>query len=584
MQIKKDYTFKDALGGMKVMYEHASGYRKELVWIFILVLFSGALQAIQPFVFGKIVDSIVSPGTIPFSTLELIIAFGCIVLGVSFIGNIQGRIDTSTNESMRLSYLHKAYSHLLRLPLSFHKTHRSGELNEKINRGVQAIPQFWSEYVFNILPQLTYIGFSIFIIFTISHKVGWLLFGTSLIYSLISLNYVQPFARIQRAMQESYMKAGGIASDTIFNVRMVKEAASEVHASQKMHDAWFKGSLPLREELMTKTRNLSLSQSVIANTSRVVTLWIAYTLFRDGMITIGLFSALASYTSGFFSPLQQLFRLWRSIQNSLIAIEKADLLMKETPEHYVGQTIEHLQGEIVFDKVSFGYDQQTPVLKELSFTIKAGEVVAFVGESGVGKSSLIDLISAYYIPDSGTVSIDGMSTRDIDLTSLRSSVAVVSQEITLFNDTILNNIRYGKAQATDEEVKKAAVMAKCDFIERLPQTWNQMVGERGMKLSVGQKQRVAIARAFLRNPKILVLDEPTSALDAASERHIVSSLDEIMRDRTTLIIAHRLSTIRKADKILVFKQGELIEQGTHDELVAKAGEYKKLHDLQNYHA
>ena len=208
--------------------------------------------------------------------------------------------------------------------------------------------------------------------------------------------------------------------------------------------------------------------------------------------------------------------------------------------------------------------------------------MALVGESGVGKSTLIDLISAYHFPTKGEVLIDGHDIRDINLRSLRSQIGVVPQEVVLFNDSIRMNVQYGNFEATDEEIQQATVKAHAlAFIEKFPQKWEQMVGERGVKLSVGQKQRVAIARAILRNPRILILDEPTSALDAGSEKIITESLDELMRGKTTFIIAHRLSTVRKADIILVFKEGRVTESGTHQELLMiEGGEYRRLYELQ----
>jgi ABC-type multidrug transport system fused ATPase/permease subunit len=241
-----------------------------------------------------------------------------------------------------------------------------------------------------------------------------------------------------------------------------------------------------------------------------------------------------------------------------------------------------IKGDIELKNVNFQYESGKQVLENISFKAKAGNVIALVGESGVGKSTLIDLISGYHFPNKGELLIDNHNIHDVNLKSLRQQIAVVPQEVVLFNDTILMNIKYGNFNVTDEQVKDVAKKAHAlDFIEKFPNKWEQIVGERGVKLSVGQKQRIAIARAMLRNPKILILDEPTSALDAGSERIITESLDELMEGKTTFIVAHRLSTVRKADIILVFKDGKIIESGTHDELLMiEGGEYKRLYELQ----
>lgn len=578
MEKTKGYSLKDATKGFKAIYSHAKGYRGRLATVLALIAVGGTIDAFFPLFMGRIIDSIAQAEY--DLTLDLIFLFGGLVAARSILANVQGRISSFTDESMRLTYMHRLYERLLLMPISFHKNNRHGEVSQKISRGVSAIPTFWSEYVFDTLPQLVYIGVSFAIVAKTDSRIGWILVGAAVVYSALSLSFVQSFARLQRKVQESYNKASGIAGDAVFNVRMVKESAWEGRESARMKKAWFDDSLALRTRMFNKNRNLAIAQSAIAIVSRVGALWIALGAVISGNLTIGTFSALASYVAGFFAPLQQLFRRWRFIQNSLISMEESDDILRQPIERYEGKTMTRSQGEIEFKGVWFSYGNSAQILKDVSFSVRPGESVAFVGESGVGKSSLMDLVSVYYVPEKGDVLVDGVNTKDIDLKALRSSVAVVSQEITLFNATVMDNIRYGSDGASDERVKWAAEKAKCDFIERLPNKWQQMVGERGMKLSVGQKQRIAIARAFLRNPKILVLDEPTSALDAASEAHIVQSLDEIMKGRTTLIIAHRLSTVRKADRILVFKDGQIVESGTYQELVQKGGEFKRLRDLQ----
>jgi ABC-type multidrug transport system fused ATPase/permease subunit len=242
-----------------------------------------------------------------------------------------------------------------------------------------------------------------------------------------------------------------------------------------------------------------------------------------------------------------------------------------------------LKGEFVFENVSFAYQKkQNKIMDGISFKVKPGEIVAFVGESGVGKTTIIDLISCYYFPQKGKILIDGHNIKNLDLKFLRSKIAVVPQEVVLFNDTIKKNITYGSFSASEKKIKEAAEKSYAsEFIESFPKKYEQIVGERGIKLSVGQKQRVAIARAILRDPRILILDEPTSALDAKSEKFIQESLEKLMKGKTTFIIAHRLSTVRKADKILVIQNGKIAEQGKHKELInIPNGIYRQFYELQ----
>lgn len=301
-------------------------------------------------------------------------------------------------------------------------------------------------------------------------------------------------------------------------------------------------------------------------------------------MTIGELIAFNTYAAMVFGPFIVIARNWQTIQNGIINIQETEKILQVNPEPYEkeGSIKLDLKGDIEFKNVFFQYEEGKQVLENISFSIKGGQVVALVGESGVGKSTLIDLVSAYHFATKGQILIDGHDINDVNLKKLRQQIAVVPQEVVLFNDTIRMNVKYGNFNATDEEIQTATVKAHAlDFIQKFPQKWEQIVGERGVKLSVGQKQRVAIARAILRNPKILVLDEPTSALDAGSEKIITESLDTLMKGKTTFIIAHRLSTVRKADIILVFKEGKIIESGTHQELLLlEGGEYRRLYELQ----
>lgn len=306
-------------------------------------------------------------------------------------------------------------------------------------------------------------------------------------------------------------------------------------------------------------------------------------LISRGEITVGNMLTYITYSTLIFSPLAQLFNNWRDIQNGIVSIDEAQKILDMTPEKYTPDVPpSDIEGKVIFEEVDFYYDKNNPVLKNINFTAEKGQTFALVGESGVGKSTLIDLLLGYHFAQKGNVLIDGTNVKTIDLNILRRSIAVVSQEISLFNDTITNNIAYGNFDRSDTEIREAARKAHCtDFIEKFPEKWEQVVGEKGLKLSVGQKQRVAIARAILKDPKILILDEPTSALDAGSEKIITESFKELMKGRTTFIIAHRLSTVRRADTILTFKDGMIVEQGTHDELMKiDGGEYRRLYELQ----
>jgi len=271
------------------------------------------------------------------------------------------------------------------------------------------------------------------------------------------------------------------------------------------------------------------------------------------------------------------------LQEGIVTINRAHKIFEEIPENYGDEksvAMKNCRGEVEFKNVYFSYENKT-ILEDISFKAGAGKMIAIIGKSGEGKSTLVDLISRYIVPEKGCIILDGVDMGKIKLKDLRDLIAIVPQEVMLFNDTISRNILYSNPEATKEDVWRAARLANCaEFIEKMPRSYEQMVGERGMRLSAGQRQRVAIARAILRDPRILILDEATSALDSESEKYIQEAWEEVKKNRTTFVIAHRLSTIRKADLILVVEKGRIIEEGDHQELVEKGGVYQKLSELQ----
>lgn len=566
--------------GVKVLWKYISQYRKEIVTLSIMGIFSAIGNGFIPYIAGRFFDAITAQGDL---YIWLIIIWGIVQL-ITYI--LDWRINILSEKFSNiiwLDYLAKGFGYLLLLPASFHKTNKIGEVSQKINAAANLLETIAGRIVIDLSPQILSIIIAIIIAFFLQPFLALILLIGVAIYIMIFSSKIQNTAKYQKEYWDALSFVFGESYDIVGNAMAIKQATSEEYEINKLSTK-MKGAVPLWMRLTKLWGSLTLFQRMTILTTQLIIFICSVYYIHNGTMTIGELIAFNTYASMVFGPFTVIGRNWQTIQNGIVNIQETEKILEIPPENYdeLGSVKLELKGDIEFKNVYFQYEAGKQVLEDINFKIKGGEVIALVGESGVGKSTLIDLISAYNFPNQGEVLIDSHPIKKVNLRKLRQQIAVVPQEVVLFNDTILTNIKYGQFDATEEEVKVAAKKAHAlDFIEKFPEKWNQLVGERGVKLSVGQKQRVAIARAILRNPKILILDEPTSALDAGSEKIITESLDELMQGKTTFIIAHRLSTVRKADKILVFKEGRIIESGKHDELLKiEGGEYRRLYDLQ----
>jgi len=406
------------------------------------------------------------------------------------------------------------------------------------------------------------------------------------IYVAILLRSVPQLAGLQEKMHKAYSRAYGDTWDALENIREIKQAATETTEKKNIYRKFVHRATPLWLNLSYIWRKLSFFQRFLITLTQLSIFAISVFFVKNGTLTPGELVAFNGYAAMIFGPFVILGQNWQTIQNGLIALVRAEKILSLPREIYQPKdavVLKKIKGEISFKNVSFSFRKGGSVLKEVSFNVNRGEKAALVGKSGVGKTTIIDLLMGFYFPQKGKITIDGVDIKKLNLSAYRSKIGAVSQEPTLFNDTILNNIKYGNFGASQKEVDDAVKLAHADeFIDGFPKKYKQLVGWKGIKLSTGQKQRIALARAFLRNPDILILDEPTSALDAYSEKLIKESLGNLMKGRTTLIIAHRLSTIRETDKILVIEKGRIIEEGRHSRLIKiKNGAYKKLYALQS---
>ncbi|HTK33082.1 MAG TPA: ABC transporter ATP-binding protein [Candidatus Paceibacterota bacterium] len=575
--------------GFNVLLRYTRQHRITIIILSVIGILSAIGNGLMPYISGRFFDSIINTGSVDIFGYSVPLYVGllilwCIVQSITYV--IDWRISILSqyvSNTIWLDYIAQGFAYLLNLPVSFHKKNKIGQVGNDINRAANSLESIISNVIIDLAPQILSIVIAFVIVFIVNKVLAAILVIGLLIYIVILLINVKPLAGLQKVYNKHLSRVWGDSYDAMVNSIAIKQATSEEYEGKKMAKD-FMEAVPMWMKQTIVWGNLSLYQRITILITQIVIFIISIGYIHAGTMTLGELLAFNGYAAMVFGPFIVIARNWQTIQNGIIQIQESEKVLSLPIEIYepINAPAIDIRGDIDFKNVSFQYDEGKPVLQDISFSIKAGEIIALVGESGVGKSTLIDLISAYHFANNGDVFIDGHDVKTLNLRKLRKAIAVVPQEVVLFNDTIETNIKYGNFEATHEEIKEASRKAHAlDFIQKFPEQWKQLVGERGIKLSVGQKQRIAIARAILRNPKILVLDEPTSALDAGTEKIITESLDKLMTGKTTFIIAHRLSTVRKAHKILVFKEGKIIESGKHDELLKiDGGEYRRLYELQ----
>ena len=474
----------------------------------------------------------------------------------------------------------EAFKHLHNLSLRFHMDRKTGGISRAIERGTKGIEFLLTFMLFNIIPTLLEI--------TMVCGVMWKLYGvwfalvtfftmtTFIAWTLIVTEWRIKFRRL---MNETDSEANTKAVDSLLNFETVKYFGNEEHEAKRFGNA-LKGYEKAAIKSKTTLSFLNIGQGVVITGGVTIVMLMAAEGVVIGSMTVGDFVLVNAYLIQLFIPLNFLGFVYREIKRSLIDMENMFELMEANAEVKDKRRAKPLKvngGEVIFENVSFAYDSRRPVLKDVSFTVKPGESIAIVGPSGAGKSTISRLLFRFYDVTHGRILIDGQDIQDVTQKSVRAAIGIVPQDTVLFNDTIFYNIDYGKPGALPSEIENAAKLARIhNFIMSLPDGYSSTVGERGLKLSGGEKQRVAIARTILKNPRIMLFDEATSALDSRTEQEILSSIKEVATNRTALTIAHRLSTVIDADEILVLEDGRVVERGSHEYLLNQKGTYATM--------
>ncbi|MCE2990025.1 MAG: ABC transporter ATP-binding protein/permease [Nitrosomonadaceae bacterium] len=541
-----------------------------------------------PLVMKQIVDSLNSTQAVLAVPIALLLAYGALRLSTTLFGELRDIVFVKVTQSAMRKVALNVFRHLHALSLRFHLDRQTGGMTRDIERGTKGISTLLSMMLFSMLPIILEITLVMILLGT---KFDWTFVAITLVaivaYVAVTIGITEWRRHHRRQMNDMDSKASTRAVDSLLNYETVKYFGNEEFEAGR-----YDKNLQRYEAAATKSETslgvLNSAQSLVIAFAVTALMWRAAVGIVDKDLTLGDLVMVNVLMIQLYIPLNFLGVMYREITQALIDTEKMFRLLdehREVADKPNAPALDVRGAAIRFENVDFGYNANRQILHGVSFDIPAGKTVAVVGSSGAGKSTLSRLLFRFYDVNAGRITFDGQDLRDVKQASLRAALGIVPQDTVLFNDTIRYNIAYGRPEATDAEIEDAARRAHVlDFILRMPEGWNTMVGERGLKLSGGEKQRVAIARTLLKNPAVMIFDEATSALDSATEKAIQAELREIAQDRTTLVIAHRLSTVIDANTILVMDGGRIVERGSFRELLEADGKFAQMWRLQQQEA
>ena len=573
-------NFKKLLG----VFHYITPYKTTFILGMICLVFSSTTLLVFPYLAGKLMDVASGKPWIVNSITYITLALIGVLFFQSIFSFFRVYLFAQVSERSMADVRKSVFSQMVMLPTTFFDSRRIGELISRITSDVSMLQDTFSTTLAELFRQIATLIIGVGIIFYIAPKLTLFMLATFPVLVLSALVFGKSIRKLSKATQDKLAEANTIVEETLQAINVVKAFTNEIF-EKKRYSKSLDGVVSIALKTATY-RGAFISFVIFALFGGIVAvMWYGATLVESGAMTVGDLLSFVLYTKIIGGSIAGLSDICGQVQRAIGASERVREIIDERREDI--NELAHkskLEGNISFKNVIFSYPtrKELTVLKNISFDIEAGQKVALVGQSGAGKSTIIQLLSRFYDVSEGEIKMDSKALSEYDLSLLRQNIGMVPQEVMLFGGTIKENIAYGKPNATDEEINEAARKANAlEFIEKFPEKMETIVGERGVKLSGGQRQRVAIARAILKDPAILVLDEATSSLDAESEHLVQQALDELMKGRTTIMIAHRLATIRKADKIFVLKDGEIVEQGSHEELSSDStGIYSYLSRLQ----
>lgn len=565
------------------LFGYVKPYRWRLALATIALVAGSAMGLILPLAVGQLVNAIAESNA-QFQLNQVALALVGVVALQAIFSLVQTYLLAFVGERVVSDLRIAAYEHLQRLSLSFFHNRRVGEITSRVTNDVSIIQTTTTTNVASFLQAIIQFSGALVLMLVVSWQLTGVVLLVVPLATVISIVFGRWIRRISTDVQDRLADATSVLEETVSGVRIVQSFAREPYEIRRFRDA----IETMFGSAMRRTRTRSLFQpliTVLVWGAMVLVLWVGGQLVLTDQIRAGDLIAFLLYSGSIAGSMNTFTNLFSQLQEALGATQRVFELLDTAPEIVDAPgapPLPPVNGHIVFNQVRFAYQEDAPiVLHDLTLEIQPGEMLALVGPSGAGKSTISNLIPRFYEIQSGRILIDGYDIRDVQMRSLREQIGIVPQETHLFSGTIRENIRYGRLDAADADIEAAARAANAhDFVVTLPQSYDTLVGERGIKLSGGQRQRIAIARAILKDPKILILDEATSSLDSESERLVQTALEHLMRGRTSIVIAHRLSTVKRADRIAVIEQGRLVELGRHTDLLMRNGVYAHLYALQ----
>lgn len=553
-------------------------HKKKIVVILLIMLAVSALGALEPLIYKLVFDRL---GKMDGMS-QVLLAVGAIMAAAvtrEIFSAISNRLSWKVRLAVNYHLLEATTGRLHALPLSYHRGETVGSLMTRLNHGINGFVAAIADMAFNILPGLIYLAISVFVMFRLDWRLSLVVVLFAPLPALIGV-----YASREQTVRESTLlhRWGVIFSrfnEVLSGIVTVKSFAMEDAERKRFMDDVSEAHSIVGKGVVTDTK-IGAMQNLVIMLAKTTSIACAVFLIHRGETTVGTLMAFLGYQGGLFGPVNSLTTIYQTLRKASVSFDivfgilDAEDRLQDEPHAVALKTVE---GEVHFRNVCFSYSDDRSILYDIDLHVQPGETVAIVGPSGSGKTTMVSLLQRFYDPTSGTIKIDGHDLKEIQQRSLRRQIGVVLQDALVFNDTIRNNIAYGRPDATMEEIEAAAHAANAHtFISRFPEGYGFVVGERGCRISVGERQRISIARALLKDPALLILDEATSALDAESEVLVQDALDRLIKGRTSFIIAHRLSTVVGANRILVLKDGRIIESDNHERLVRRNGYYASL--------